>query len=100
MEVSVFSFLIPDLTNGQGSHPAYSANSYTLKGTVARDFYPPFFFHESTTPGLFMNRLKQFRKIFRFRGDIRKNGVSAYYSNTRTRCMRTTVICGHAYSKY
>jgi hypothetical protein len=46
-------------------------------------------------PGPLMNRLKQFREIFRFRGDIRENGVSAYYSNTRTPCPRITVIRGH-----
>ncbi len=42
-----------------------------FKGTVARDFWPLVFFHESTTYGPLILNLKQFRILVRIIGDIR-----------------------------
>ena len=47
-----------------------------LKGTVSRDFWP-FLFAEKIRPGPHMIRLKQLRKLFHFREDIRKKHTYA-----------------------
>ncbi len=41
-----------------------------LKGTVTRDFWPLFFFHESTPYGPLIHTLKHFRILVRIHGDI------------------------------
>ena len=85
-----------------------------LKGQC-HEIFTPHFFHESTTPGPLMNRLKQFREIFRFRGDIREifrfAEIFAKYFDfaeifakyfafaeifAKTACSYVTVIRGHS----
>jgi hypothetical protein len=45
--------------------------NYFIKGTVARDFWPLFFFHESTPYGPLIHTLKHFRILVRILEDIR-----------------------------
>jgi hypothetical protein len=50
-----------------------------LKGTLTRDFWPLFFFHQTTSPGSLIHRLKPFRipYCFEFEKIIDKVGCTA-----------------------
>jgi hypothetical protein len=48
----------------------FGPGSGSLKGIVARDFWPLVFFHESTPYGPLIHTLKQFRILVRILGDI------------------------------
>ena len=47
----------------------FQGKNATLKGSVSRDFLPPFF-HDSNPSRPLINRLKYFRILFRFRRNI------------------------------
>ena len=61
----------------------HQVNIVFMKGTVSRDF-PPHFFKSKNSTWVLMNRLKQFRQLFRFCEDIHEIHVSALSATTRT----------------
>ncbi len=69
-------------TSSRGNLPCLAAPEFSieqLKGTVAREFRPLFFFHHPNTPWPRFRLIKYIRIRFRIRRDIRIQSLTGRY---------------------